>query len=59
MRETDEKAEKMLVEEKAKLHKQLEIAKNLIQLGLDNTTIAKGTDLTLEQVEQLRNETNQ
>ena len=52
MRETDEKAEKMLVIENS----QKKIAKNFIQLGLDNTTIAKGTDLTLEQVEQLRNE---
>ncbi len=50
MRETDVKAEKMMVEQK----KAIEIAKNLISLGLDNDTITKGTGLTLEQVEQLR-----
>jgi len=33
----------------------LEIAQKLIALGLDNLTIAKGTDLTIEQIEQLRN----
>jgi RNA-splicing ligase RtcB len=55
MRETDEKAEKMLVEENS----QKKIAKNLISLGSENDFIVKATDLTLEQVEQLRNETNQ
>ena len=35
--------------------KAFEIAKKFIELGLDNTTIAKGTDLTVEQIEQLRN----
>ncbi len=34
-----------------------EIAINFIVLGLDNSTIAKGTGLTVEQIEQLRNET--
>ena len=32
----------------------IEIAKNLIDMGLDNAMIAKGTGLTLAQVEQLR-----
>lgn len=36
---------------------QIEIAKNFIAIGLDNVAIAKGTGLTVEQVEQLRNET--
>ncbi len=56
LRETDEKAEKILVEETTKLSTQVEIAKNFIAMGLDNSTIAKGTDLTIEQIEQLRNE---
>ena len=34
----------------------LEIARNFIALGLDNDTIAKGTNLTIEQIEHLRNE---
>jgi predicted transposase YdaD len=55
--ETDDKAEKMLVEEKAKMQEKLEIAKNFIELGLDNNLIVKGTGLTFEQVEQLRSET--
>ena len=41
IRETDDKAEKMLVEEKAKHQRAIEIAKNFIVLGLDNNTIAK------------------
>jgi len=56
MRETDEKAEKMLAEQKAELRTAIEIAKNLIALGLDNATIAKGTGLAPEQIEQLRTE---
>jgi predicted transposase/invertase (TIGR01784 family) len=40
----------------ARQEKAFEIAKNLISLGLDNPTIAKGTGLTIEQIEQLRNE---
>jgi predicted transposase/invertase (TIGR01784 family) len=36
--------------------KAVEIAKNLIIIGLDNATIAKGTGLTVEQIEQLRSE---
>jgi hypothetical protein len=38
----------------AKQEKAVEIAKNFISIGLDNTTIAKGTGLTVEQIEQLR-----
>jgi predicted transposase/invertase (TIGR01784 family) len=40
------------------LKKAVEIAKNLISLGLDNATIAKGTGLPLEQIETLRKEMN-
>jgi predicted transposase/invertase (TIGR01784 family) len=43
----------------AKQERNVEIAKNLIALGLDNTIIAKGTGLTLEQIEELRNETKE
>ncbi len=50
MRETDEIAEKLLVIE----NNRKEIAKNLIQLGLGNDLIIKGTGLTLDQVKQLR-----
>ena len=38
-------------------HKEIEIAKNFIALDLDSATIAKGTGLTVENIEQLRNET--
>ncbi len=38
----------------AKQEKAVEIAKNFIALGLDNATIAKGTGLTVEQIEELR-----
>lgn len=40
------------VEERA-----IEIAENFIALGLDNATIAKGTGLTIEQIEELRKRT--
>ena len=40
----------------AEMRKQIEIARNFIALGLDNSTIAKGTDLTLEQIQELRAE---
>ncbi|TAE18654.1 MAG: Rpn family recombination-promoting nuclease/putative transposase [Bacteroidetes bacterium] len=53
MRETDEVTREILVEER----KAIEIAKNFIAMGLDNLTIATGTGLTIEQVEELRNET--
>jgi hypothetical protein len=46
---------KKIYEQEAALRKQIEIAKNLISLALDNITIAKATGLTLEQVEALRN----
>jgi predicted transposase/invertase (TIGR01784 family) len=38
----------------ARQERNIEVAKNFIALGLDNDTIAKGTDLTVEQIEQLR-----
>ena len=41
-------------EEKVKQLRSIEIAKNLIDMGLDNAMIAKGTGLTLAQIEQLR-----
>jgi predicted transposase/invertase (TIGR01784 family) len=55
MRETDEIAEKLLVEEKAKFSNQLEIAKKLIKRNLTNEEIAEDTGLTVEQIEALRN----
>ncbi len=57
MRETDEVAEKMLVEEKAKFSKQIEIARKMLKRGTSIEIIAEDTDLTLEQIEQLRSET--
>ncbi|TAE72951.1 MAG: hypothetical protein EAZ85_08575, partial [Bacteroidetes bacterium] len=39
----------------AKQEKALEIAKNLILLGSNNEFIAKATELTFEQIEELRN----
>jgi len=59
MRETDEIAEKMLVEEKAKLQEKIEIAKNMLAENEPNEKIAKYTGLTLEQIEKLRAEINQ
>ncbi|TAD81073.1 MAG: Rpn family recombination-promoting nuclease/putative transposase [Bacteroidetes bacterium] len=35
--------------------REIEIAKNLIALNLDNDTIARGTGLTVEQIDRLRN----
>ncbi len=52
MRETDDKAEKMLVEQKAKL----DIARNAILEGFDNQVIVRLTNLTIEQIEMLRHE---
>jgi predicted transposase/invertase (TIGR01784 family) len=52
MREADEITREMLVIE----NRNFEIAKNLIDLGLDNTSISRATNLTIEQVESLRNE---
>lgn len=59
MRETDEIAEKMLVEEKAKMQEKFGIAKTMLADKEPNERIAKYTGLTLEQVEKLRAETNQ
>jgi hypothetical protein len=52
MRETDEKAEKMLVIE----NNQKENAKNGILKGYDNQIIADITNLTFEQIDELRTE---
>ena len=46
---------KIEAEEKVRQSEKIEIAKNLIDVGLDNATIAKVTGLTLAQIEQLRN----
>lgn len=35
----------------------IEVARNFIKLGLDNETIAKGTSLSIEEIEKLRTET--
>jgi hypothetical protein len=43
---------------KERTAEKIEIAKNFIALGLENTTIAKGTGLTVEQIEKLRSEKN-
>jgi predicted transposase/invertase (TIGR01784 family) len=56
MRETDEVTEKMLVEERAELRKQIQIAKNAILEGFDNKIIARLTGLVVEQIEELRNQ---
>jgi hypothetical protein len=45
---------KMIYEKEAELRKQIEIAKNFIAIGLDNATISKGTNLTIEQIQELR-----
>jgi predicted transposase/invertase (TIGR01784 family) len=52
MRETDEITREMFVVEQ----RSIEIAKNLIASGLDNDMITKGTNLSNEQIERLRNE---
>ncbi|TAE00337.1 MAG: Rpn family recombination-promoting nuclease/putative transposase [Bacteroidetes bacterium] len=67
MRETDEKAREMLVEERGRNQgkmegknlRNIEVAKNAINKGLDNETIAAITGLTVEQIEQLRKETKE
>ena len=43
-------------EDKVRQDRNVEIAKNFIIMGLDNVTIAKGTGLTVEQIEDLRSE---
>jgi predicted transposase/invertase (TIGR01784 family) len=50
--ETEQKIKE--AENKARWERNIEIAKKLIILGLDNKTIAEGTGLTLEQIEALR-----
>jgi predicted transposase/invertase (TIGR01784 family) len=57
MRETDEIARELFVEEKAELRRNIEIAKIAILEGFDNAMISKLTGLTIEQIEQLRAET--
>jgi hypothetical protein len=42
---------------KERMAEKIEIAKNLISLGSNNEFIAKATELTIEQVAQLRSET--
>jgi predicted transposase/invertase (TIGR01784 family) len=41
-------------EDKVRQDRNVEVAKNFIVMGLDNITIAKGTGLTVEQIEDLR-----
>ncbi len=48
---------KAIYEQEAKLREKIDIAKSLLQTDLTNKDIAKHTGLTVEQVEQLRNET--
>jgi hypothetical protein len=43
----------------AKQEEKRNIAKKLIDIGLDNSTISQTTDLTIEQIEQLRSETKE
>ncbi len=57
MRETDEIAEKLLVEEKAELRKQIQMAKTMLADNEPDERITKYTGLTFEQVEELRNKT--
>ena len=45
---------KEVYEQEAEFRKQIEIAKKAIKKGFDNETIAELTDLTLEQVKELR-----
>lgn len=45
---------KLVAEDKVRQDRNVEIAKNFIVMGLDNITIAKGTGLTVEQIEHLR-----
>jgi predicted transposase/invertase (TIGR01784 family) len=43
-------------EDKVRQDRNIEIAKNFIVMGLDNVTIANGTGLTVDQIEDLRSE---
>ena len=56
MRETDDIAREMLVEQKAELRKQIEIARKMIKRGTTIEIIAEDTGLTVEQIEQLRSQ---
>ncbi len=47
---------RLVAEDKVRQDRNVEIAKNFIVMGLDNITIAKGTGLTVEQIEYLRTE---
>lgn len=57
LRDADVMAEKMLVEQKAELRKQIEIAKRMLARGTSAEIVAEDTGLTLGQIEQLRRET--
>jgi predicted transposase/invertase (TIGR01784 family) len=59
MRETDEITREMLVEEKAKRDRDIEIAVNSILAGLQNDLIAQITGLTIERIQELRNAAKQ
>ncbi len=54
VQEAVEKAVQEAVE-KTEFNRNIDIARNFIALNLDNATIAKGTGLSIEQIEQLRN----
>jgi predicted transposase/invertase (TIGR01784 family) len=60
MREEDARAKLAAAinhaEKKGEQKKQIDIAKKLINLGLDNSSISQATDLIIEQIEQLRSE---
>jgi len=56
MRETDEIAREMFVEENAKYQRNIEIAKSMLVDNEPTHKIVKYTGLTLEQLEQLRTE---
>jgi predicted transposase/invertase (TIGR01784 family) len=56
MREEDERAKLDQAEKKGKTQEKIDIARKLITLGLDNSSISQATDLTVEQIEALRNE---
>ena len=47
---------RLVAEDKVRQDRNVEIAKNFIIMGLDNVTIAKGTGLIVEQIEDLRSE---
>lgn len=55
MRETDDIAREMFVEENAKQQTKFEIANKLLQSSLSDEDIANSTGLTIEQINQMRN----